>query len=167
MPIPKHAPSSLPVSPEPALFDRRGFLTTAGALAVSSLLTAACGSDGSTTGPGGTPPLPAGVSLSGSTLQIDLAVATGLAPVNGYLIVSQPATIVLHLGNDEFRAFTAVCTHSGCLVANFTDGRINCVCHGSQFDTLGNVVRSPATRPLRTFPATFNAQSGTVQVITS
>ena len=33
----------------------------------------------------------------------------------------------------EFKAFSAVCTHQGCLVASVSDGTINCDCHGSKF----------------------------------
>ena len=49
----------------------------------------------------------------------------------------------------EFRCFTAVCTHQGCIVSSVSDGNINCECHGSAFSIAdGSVVTGPATQPL-------------------
>lgn len=49
-------------------------------------------------------------------------------------------------------AMSLVCTHQGC---EMTDGvrasGISCRCHGSQFDTNGNVIQGPADRPLQHF----------------
>ena len=168
--------TKLPAFDGPVL-DRRGFVTAAAAAAISSLLVSACGggSDvGGPSAPGNPRPIPgppvsnpSGVQRSGSSLRIDLTQVAALGQTNGFLIVtSLPAVIVLRLSDTEFRAFTAVCTHSGCLVNNFTDSRINCVCHGSQFNTSGQVVRGPATRQLVAYPVTYDAaaQSLTVTV---
>lgn len=50
--------------------------------------------------------------------------------------------------------FSAICTHMGCTVQ--ADGsRLNCPCHGSQYDALtGQVLRGPATSPLPSIPVT-------------
>ena len=49
----------------------------------------------------------------------------------------------------SFKAFTAVCTHQGCIVSTVSGGTINCPCHGSKFSIKdGSVVNGPATRPL-------------------
>lgn len=63
------------------------------------------------------------------------------------VVVAQPTS-----GN--FVAYTAVCPHQGCLVADgLTDGKIMCPCHGSAFDpTNGSVVAGPAKRGLATVP---------------
>jgi Rieske Fe-S protein len=46
-------------------------------------------------------------------------------------------------------AFTAVCTHQGCLVASIADGMIVCPCHGSKFSIAdGSVTGGPAPAPL-------------------
>jgi cytochrome b6-f complex iron-sulfur subunit len=162
------SPDSLSLPPDSRLVDRRGFLTAAGASAVMAVLASACGGDATGPGGNGAPgPVPAGVQVDGRTLRIDLSVATGLQAPNGFLIVAQPSAVVVHLGNSDFRAFTAVCTHSGCLVSTFANGRITCPCHGSQFDTQGQVVRGPAPSPLRSFPVTFDAMSGIVSVTTA
>ena len=33
----------------------------------------------------------------------------------------------------DFKAFSAVCTHQGCVVAKIVGKDIDCTCHGSQF----------------------------------
>jgi len=45
--------------------------------------------------------------------------------------------------------FLAVCTHEGCPLGwNPQQHLIRCPCHGSAFDTAGNVVNGPAQTPL-------------------
>jgi Rieske Fe-S protein len=47
------------------------------------------------------------------------------------------------------RAFRAVCTHEGCPLGwNSTQHLIRCPCHGSAFDSKGQVVHGPAALPL-------------------
>ncbi len=48
-----------------------------------------------------------------------------------------------------FKAFSAICTHQGCLVDGVSSGVIQCPCHGSEFNiTTGAVVQGPAPTPL-------------------
>jgi len=45
------------------------------------------------------------------------------------------------------------CTHLGCTVPWVeAEARFNCPCHGSIFNTRGEVLAGPAPRPLDTFP---------------
>ncbi|GGW05033.1 hypothetical protein GCM10010230_43770 [Streptomyces narbonensis] len=58
------------------------------------------------------------------------------------MVVTQPAA-------GEFKAFSAVCTHQGCLVNKVANGTIDCPCHGSKFRIAdGSVAAGPAPRPL-------------------
>jgi Rieske Fe-S protein len=58
------------------------------------------------------------------------------------IVVTQPAA-------GQFKAFTAVCTHAGCIVAKVQDKTIDCPCHGSKYNfTDGSVVNGPAPAPL-------------------
>ena len=70
-------------------------------------------------------------------------------PVGGGTIIAATQTVVTQPKAGEFKAFSSICTHMGCPVAQVTDGTIDCNCHGSQYDiATGAVTRGPATRPL-------------------
>lgn len=55
--------------------------------------------------------------------------------------------LVLFHDNDGFYAISSTCTHLGCTVARTREG-FACPCHGSRFDSRGNVVGGPAPRAL-------------------
>lgn len=46
-------------------------------------------------------------------------------------------------------AFSALCTHSGCVVTVNSDGTSDCPCHNSRFDANGRVTRGPASSDLQ------------------
>ena len=70
-------------------------------------------------------------------------------PVGGGKILSSKKIVITQPQAGSFDAFTAVCTHQGCIVGTVSGGTINCPCHGSKFNiTNGSVVNGPAAAPL-------------------
>jgi Rieske Fe-S protein len=60
---------------------------------------------------------------------------------------------------DAYQAFSSICTHAGCPVAEVTDS-INCNCHGSKFSlTDGSVTAGPAQSPLPARTVTVQGDS--------
>ncbi|MFD7766476.1 Rieske (2Fe-2S) protein [Streptomyces sp. NPDC059787] len=128
---------------------RRTVLLATGAAA----LAAGCGSDGGNGGngrDGGTPPETTGQELISTT---DVPVGGGTVLADEKIVVTQPQ-------EGDFKAFSAICTHQGCVVADVADGTVDCACHGSRFRiTDGSVERGPATRPLPEEPITVEGNS--------
>ncbi len=122
---------------------RRGVLLGAAAGAAGVGL-AACSSppvatpsgSGASPGAGGTPN-PQGTPTS------EIPVGGGKVFPDQQVVVTQPQA-------GTFKAFSAVCTHQGCLVDAVVNGFILCPCHGSAFDvsTGAPTSGSPATQPL-------------------
>ncbi len=133
--------------------------TALGVVAVP--LVAACGSGGQApsagSGSGGDNASGSGPG-SGS-----VKVPVGDVPVNGGTILQDAELVVTQPSKGEFKAFSAVCTHQGCLVNQVTDGRIVCPCHGSAFSIKdGSVLGGPAPKPLPEAQAAV--KNGTVVV---
>jgi len=70
-------------------------------------------------------------------------------PVGGGVVFTAAQVVVTQPTKGVYKAFSAVCTHVGCLCNQVADGTINCPCHGSKFKiTNGAVVTGPASSPL-------------------
>jgi Rieske Fe-S protein len=135
-----------------------GGLAAAG---VGAPLLAACSSDdpetatdtGSTSAPSSTPSNTApsaapsdGASSTGSAEGGEVLTSTSDIEVGGGAVFADQEVVVTQPSQGEFKCFTAICSHQGCLVSDVSDGTINCDCHGSRYDIeTGDVVQGPAT----------------------
>ena len=100
------------------------------------VLSACSGGDGTTAKDTG--------AVSGGTLS-----STSDIEVGGGTIFNDQRVVVTQPTEGQFKCFTAVCTHQGCIVSSVSDGDIHCKCHGSAFSIEdGSVVNGPATSPL-------------------
>lgn len=76
-----------------------------------------------------------------------------LKPNSGKIVKfgSRPALLV-RVGETEFRAFSAICTHLNCTVQfQESDRQIWCACHNGFYDLNGKVVSGPPPAPLEEF----------------
>ena len=86
--------------------------------------------------------------------------ATSQIPVGSGMIFTGPQVVVTQPAAGEFKAFSAVCTHMGCIVNQISNGTIDCPCHGSQYSiTTGDVVAGPAPSPLPAKQITVSGNS--------
>ena len=114
--------------------------------------SAPASSSGST---GGTP----GDTASGSAAA-DALTSTSDIEVGGGAIFADEKVVVTQPSEGEFKCFTAVCSHQGCLVSSVSDGTINCDCHGSKYSIEnGDVEEGPATFPLAEEKITVSGDS--------
>ncbi|MGW4233301.1 Rieske (2Fe-2S) protein [Streptomyces sp. NPDC004980] len=123
---------------------RRRTVLTAGAAA----LAAGCGSsgDGGGDSDGSTAPTTAPETPETSAGELT---RTADVPVGGGTIFKDRKVVVTQPEAGDFKAFSAVCTHAGCIVSSVGDGTINCACHGSRFSITDAAVEAgPAPRPL-------------------
>jgi Rieske Fe-S protein len=76
-------------------------------------------------------------------------------PLGGGMVFTDAKVVVTQPAKGVFKAFSAVCTHVGCLCNQVADGTIDCPCHGSKFKiTDGAVVAGPAPTALPAAPIT-------------
>jgi len=81
--------------------------------------------------------------------------ADGLEPGQARVVSDHERSVLLvRLAPDRFVALGAACTHEpDCrLVWDAARRLLTCPCHGDAFDIHGNVVRGPASLPLRSYP---------------
>lgn len=77
--------------------------------------------------------------------EFDLGLAANY-PINSHTLLSDVPAVLLR-AESGFSALSLVCTHLGCSLKNEADG-FACPCHGSRFDSDGNVTHGPAAQPL-------------------
>ena len=122
---------------------RRSVLAGAAAVGVvgTTAALAACGSSSDDSSGGSDSP----VTLAASSVPV------GGGTITGRVVVTQPVA-------GTFKAFSAVCTHQGCIVSSVDANAINCGCHNSAFSIKdGSVLSGPA---LSALPAKKVTDSG-------
>lgn len=140
--------------------NRRRALAGSAAIAVGVPVLAACASDTSTaedrtdTGSG---------STGGSGGGGEALASAADVPVGGCFVVSGAKVVLTQPTEGDFKAFTAVCTHQGCLVESSTEGDIPCPCHSSKFKLDdGSPISGPASAPLAAVEITVSGDSITL-----
>jgi Rieske Fe-S protein len=142
-----------------SLATRRGMLAGVGLVGLASAITAcgagaasstpAAGGAATTAGGAGTAAPAGSAGGGGSAAAASALAATSKIPVGSGTIFPGPQVVVTQPTAGDFKAFSAVCTHMGCIVNQISNGTIDCPCHGSQYSiTTGDVVSGPAPRPL-------------------
>jgi Rieske Fe-S protein len=138
---------------------RRTMLAGACATCLSALAGCArYGTSSGLAGPaayGGAPSSAAGpASAAGASSAAGGGAAAALAstaeiPVGGGKVLTDKKIVITQPQAGSFHAFTAICTHLGCIVTTVSGGTINCPCHGSKYSIVnGSVVNGPAPLPL-------------------
>jgi Rieske Fe-S protein len=143
---------------------RRGVLAGVGLVGLAGAVSA-CTSSGSPAGTSGgaygaanggtapaapaTPAAPAASTPAAAGNGANALAATSEIPVGSGKVFTPEKVVVTQPVSGDFKAFSAVCTHMGCIVNQVSDGTIDCPCHGSQFSIKdGSVVGGPAPSPL-------------------
>jgi Rieske Fe-S protein len=101
---------------------------------------------------GGTAPAPAAPAAPADPTGPPIATLADV-PVGGGVVLEDERIVLTRPTDGEVRAFSATCTHAGCLVDDVREGGITCPCHGSVFDVAtGAPTAGPATRLLPPVP---------------
>ena len=73
------------------------------------------------------------------------------------------AGVLIKLKGGGLAAFSAVCTHLGCIIQwQKEQNQFLCPCHGGQFSTEGAVVGGPPPKPLAKLPFVVNGETVTI-----
>jgi cytochrome b6-f complex iron-sulfur subunit len=106
-----------------------------------------------------------GLTIDGDTITIEKGTEAGdkIDATGDFYNITDASVMLINIDGSEVRAFTNVCTHQQCTTSwSYGSDRLQCACHGSQFDENGNVVSGPATRPLTEYVVTQDDSAITV-----
>jgi Rieske Fe-S protein len=83
-------------------------------------------------------------------------------PINSAKMVKlgRKPIIVVHTESGDYRAFSATCTHLGCIIEYRGDrgGYFHCNCHGGEYNLNGKNISGPPPRPLTPYAITVKGQ---------
>ena len=103
---------------------------------------------------------PTDPNKSDETITVDLSLSenSALLVVGGALalgsnVIDSKGMLLYRQSDTNVLAFSRNCTHNSCTIDSFQNGTSTCPCHGSQFNTSGNVVVGPAINPLTQYSA--------------
>ncbi|MFK0194574.1 Rieske (2Fe-2S) protein [Kitasatospora sp. NPDC090308] len=147
--------------PEPTA-SRRTVLCCA-AVALAGATAAGCSSAAQGDGKGAS--ATEGDGKGASAVPVDLGAAADV-PVGGGKVYREQGVVVTQPTAGEYKAFSAKCTHAGCLVNGVVKEQIQCLCHGSRFGISDGAVQDgPAPAPLPAYRVAV--QNGNLQVTKS
>ncbi|MGB8943900.1 MAG: Rieske (2Fe-2S) protein [Streptomyces sp.] len=129
----------MPGTPPPA---RRTVLRAAAIVPAAGLGMTACSSGGGDSGS----------NRSAPTAPVDLG-GSDEVKVGASKLYADENVVVSRISDDEYKAFSTICTHAKCRINKLEGHKLICPCHGSQFDaTNGKVLHDPAVNPLAELP---------------
>jgi Rieske Fe-S protein len=145
--------------PRKECISRKKFIRLAAAVGLGSAvvpLVGACGSDGGSAGSGETPTASGAAGGGGPKVRKGEAIAKESEVGSGIAFPFTDAetgqeSVLVHLENGEFAAYSAICTHQACTVAYQPQTqKLACPCHGSVFDPADGArpTTGPAQLPL-------------------
>jgi cytochrome b6-f complex iron-sulfur subunit len=99
-------------------------------------------------------------TLSNGKVTVGIDPTSSLGKSGGAAIVNfiSGSLLIDHPSGTIYNALSAICTHQGCIVNTYdsSSNQFVCPCHGSHFDTSGNVVQGPAPAPLQKYQTSFS-----------
>jgi cytochrome b6-f complex iron-sulfur subunit len=137
--------------------NRRDFLQTSfigiGTITLSGIAGSflqSCSSSNPTE-PNNTNQQPASVTIDLSKTEYQALQTAGGTVALGANAVDGQGILLIRDSNTVIKAYSRNCTHQGCMIGAFNGGISSCPCHGSQFNTSGNVTKGPASSPLKQY----------------
>jgi Rieske Fe-S protein len=133
---------------------RREFVVLGGAATAAAC--GACGGGGSSSPAGPSTPVaqPTATPRPPNEVRVGLMAVGMTVEATGTLLGRPVPIAVTRLSETVVVAVSRVCTHEGCTVnlPSSPGATLDCPCHGSRFQTSGQVVNGPAARALASFP---------------
>jgi len=138
---------------------RRTVLAAVGLAGVGAAAIAGCGADEAASDA-------VGSATDSAKDAVGKAIDKASVPVGGGTVLADQKVVLTQPADGEFKAFSAVCPHQGCIVSKVEGGTITCgsPCgHGSTFDAAtGARTGGPATKGLTEKKVTVGADGITV-----